>query len=440
MLFKPTRQLWPALLDLPLLDRNPPEQIRRPEQKDTERDCVVGSQRRVSLNIDSRNADGFKGFGPSLIAKCARRPLQHLVFSRDLAEARTTIRQNIPVCPGVYGWLNPDDTLIYVGKSKSLRHRLVSYFATETTDPKMAKIRRHSRTLVWEPISQELLALIREQELITRLRPPYNVHGKPERRQPGFICVSRGMAPTLFFARQVPKRAAETFGPIAGRARLGEAIDCLNYVFQLRDCPDKIKMHFSNQLQLFGNDRTAQCLRYELDTCPGPCAGNCSHESYRHKVDKALKFLNGGDQGILKRLKTRMETAATNLSFERACVLRDQLDQMKWLNRRIKQLSAARRKLDGVWKMTGFDRQEHWMVLRAGQLLACTNGADDSASKVKVEEAKSSDSQIPQTHLEINLQLLLSSWIKKHPEQVTSLFNFNDLADSTDSTVSKRIA
>ncbi|MGI9517036.1 MAG: GIY-YIG nuclease family protein [Pirellulaceae bacterium] len=220
----------------------------------------MDAQRRECIAITPVEQTGFTGFGPSLVSRTARRATGHLQFERSLAAARQQIRQQVPVCPGVYGWLNADRTLTYIGKSKSLRHRLASYFAKQTTDPKMARIRRESHMIVWEPLSHELLALIREQELIDRWRPPYNVEGKPERRQPGFVCVSRGAAPTLFFARQVPKRAAQSFGPIAGRAKLGEVIATMNYVFQLRDCPDRTKMHFSNQLQLFENELHAQCL------------------------------------------------------------------------------------------------------------------------------------------------------------------------------------
>jgi len=372
-------------------------------------------------------SDEFRGFGPSLLDRCAIRPLQHIVFPKDLADARAVVRRQIPVCPGVYGWLNPDDTLVYVGKSKSLRHRLVNYFANETSDPKMAKIRQHSRTLVWQPLSHELLALIREAELIDRWRPPYNVQGKPERRQPGFICVSRGTAPSLFFARQVPKRAATAFGPIAGQARLGEAITCLNYVFQLRDCPDKIKIQFSNQLQLFGNDLTPECIRHELETCPGPCAGNCSLEAYNHNVKKALGFLQGRDFGIIKRLTERMNAAARQTAFERACVLRDQLGQMKWLQRRISQLANARRKLDGVWVLPGFDRQQHCMVLRSGQLLSCCDGQPSEANQQLIQQAADSQPAVPQTHLSINLLLMLASWIKKYPDDVKSVRKFADV-------------
>ena len=373
----------------------------------------------------------FAGFGDSILARCARRPLQHLCFSRELETARREVRGQVPICPGIYGWLNADRSLIYVGKSKSLRHRLVSYFATETNDPKMARIRRESRILVWEPVSHELLALIREQELINRWRPPYNVEGQPDRRQPGFVCISRGTAPTLFFARKIPRKAADSFGPFAGRTRLSEAIVSLNHVFQIRDCPDKTGMHFSNQLQLFDNSRTAQCLRHELDSCPAPCAGGCSREAYRHNIDKALKFLRGSDTATLERLEQRMQRAADQRSYERACVLRDQLANLKWLYRKTRQLALVRRRLNGVWVLPGFDQHENWMMLRAGQLIRCTSGPTDPENQEAIADTRRLKPAVPVDNLNINLLLLLASWIRKHPKQLKQIRSFDEVADDS---------
>lgn len=380
----------------------------------------------TAATMDTDFAAGvFRGFGPSILSRTVRRPDQHFRIPNDLAQARALARKRIPMCPGVYGWVDRDGALIYVGKGKSLRHRLVNYFAAETADPKMSRIRRHSQVLVWEPVSHELLALIREQELITRWRPSFNVQGKPERQQPGFICISRGAAPSFFFARQVPRRAAEAIGPIAGRARLGEAIACLNYVFQLRDCPDRTRMDFSNQLQLFSNDRAAQCIRFELATCPGPCAGQCSKETYRHNVDKAMQFLTRGRKEILNRLEERMLRASKDQSFERACVLRDQLGQLKWLHRRIRQLKNARKKLDGIWRISGFDHQYMSMVIRKGKLIGCADAVNDSQIGELVDQALSLKNPVPRTHLDISWAMLLASWAQKYPDHLNSISPFD---------------
>ena len=92
----------------------------------------------------------------------------------------------------------------------------------------MGRIIRHSQRIVWEPVSHELLALIREQELIYRWRPDFNKQGQPTRRQPAFVCVGGGAAPRAFVARQITDRSDWSIGPIAGTGRLRSAVEALN--------------------------------------------------------------------------------------------------------------------------------------------------------------------------------------------------------------------
>ena len=368
------------------------------------------------------------GFGASILADCARRPMQQLVWDSDLSQARKQALAQIPVCPGVYGWLNSDGTIVYIGKAKSLRHRLGSYFANQTSDPKMERIRRNSATLVWEPVSHELLALVREQELISRFRPPFNVEGKPERRQPGFVCLGKGAVPSIYYSSTSPGDASTSIGPIAGRGELRDAVTSMNYVFQLRDCPDRTKMRFSNQLQLFDDGVAAGCLRYELLSCPGPCAGGCSIAAYEHNVKMARRFLDGRDMTILARLEERLNRAIEQLAFERAGVLSGQLKHMKWMDRRVRQLKAAKRKLNGIWVLPGFDRQQHWMIMRAGNLVGCrrapAGGRPDPDANNFVKTVQTCDPVVPETSLSVNWFLLLGSWARRYPEQAKSIIAF----------------
>ncbi|MDG2014819.1 MAG: UvrB/UvrC motif-containing protein, partial [Pirellulaceae bacterium] len=188
------------------------------------------------------------------------------------------------------------------------------------------------------------------------------------------------------------------------------------------------------------NEQTAQCLRFELNTCPGPCAGGCSRESYRQKVEKAVRFLKGKDHAMLDRLEERMRKAAAQLSFERAGVLRDQSRQIKWLSRRIKQMSTATKKLDGIWSLPGFDHQQHWMILRAGQITECTQGPADARSLPACQEAQARPAQVPQTHLNINLMMLLAAWIKKNPQETKAIVKFKEIVGSAATQRSKRSA
>ncbi len=385
----------------------------------------------------SKATGSRRRLGASIIPAEARRPLAGLRYSGELEECRRRVRHQVPICPGVYAWLNDDGNVAYVGKSKSLRHRLTAYFANDTADPKMARIRRRCSTLVWESISHELLALIREQELISQLRPPLNVEGKPERRQPGYACISRGVAPSIFFARQIPGRAADVFGPFAGRGQLSMAIVGLNYAFQLRDCPDRTRMQFNNQLQLFDGPLNAKCLRYELNSCPAPCAAACSREGYLQNVKHARRFLQGRDQTILDQLRRKMKSASDALAFERATVLRDQLNQLAWLSRRIKQLQTARRKLSGVFELPGFDHRQIWLMLDSGILRSVAARpvsipTGNSANTLFGWRTQAGRNPFPQNHLETNLLIMFSSWMKKRPDYFSARLDWDEAVDQID--------
>ena len=281
----------------------------------------------------------FDGFGPSILGGGTRGTLATSEIPRLRLDARKLLRSDCPISPGVYGWLDENRQLVYVGKSKSLRSRLLTYFAKTPSDRKMLRIRQHSNHLVWEPISHDLLALIREQELIYRWRPEFNSQGQPTRMQPAFLCLSKGVAPNAFLARRLSAKAAKSFGPISGTNRLREATIALNMAFHLRDCADKTGFEFNNQQTLFEDPTTAKCIRFELESCGGPCAGLCSKSDYDANVQRAIAFLTGQDRSILEKLESRMQRAAATAAFERAAMLRDYLDHLTWLDRRLTNFS-----------------------------------------------------------------------------------------------------
>lgn len=368
-------------------------------------------------------------FGESILDRCAIRPALRLDLDGKLDDLRRQVLARAPVCSGVYGWLNDDGFIIYIGKAKSLRHRLSGYFANQTSDPKMERIRRHSSCLYWEPVSHELLALIREQELIERFRPEWNVVGKPERRQPGFICLGKGPAAGIYFSRSFPEAAGHVVGPFAGRGEMREAVESMNYVFQLRDCPDKTRMRFSNQLQLFEEQHTAACLRFELGTCPGPCAGACSRTEYERNIGMAKDFLEKGNTSVTKRLEERFRMAVAGLQFERAAVLCRQLRDLKWMERRIRQVNKARKKLNGMWVLPGFDLQLHAMILRRGLLVGCAGvprpGKPAEQFSERVARAAALPETLPATSLDTSWFLILESWSRRFPSDADTVVPFD---------------
>ena len=375
-------------------------------------------------------------FGRSIVPLAARSAQQRSDLPSDRREARGMIRDRVPALPGVYGYLDERGRLLYVGKSKSLRLRLLSYQAANPPDPKMSRIVRQARSLMWESCSHELLALIREQELITRWQPSMNRMGQPLRRQPVFIKVDLGVAPGITVGRHATLDTHLCFGPIAGTKEVNQAVIALAYAFGLRDCPSKVPMHFLDQLELFPQLRSAQCLRFELGSCPGPCAAGCSKQEYASQVEATLRFLRGEDRQILGKLQAGMFESAERHSFERAAIYRNQFDQLSWLDRRLETLRRARHDLHGLYPLRGFRGRHVWLVLQHGQLveiLASSGGRkdQDALRHVSSRAAAASAEQIPVTMHQVYVQMILHSWFRKHPHDLDALIEFQESLDQT---------
>ena len=373
----------------------------------------------------------FKGFGPSLLIQQTRGRIKRNELPTDRLEGRKLLRERCPLEPGVYGWLNEDKQLLYVGKSKSLRMRLLTYFAKNPTEKKVERIRQQSKYLIWEPISDELLALIREQELIFRWTPEFNSQGQPNRRLSAFLCVSDSQAANLFATKQLTSRVAKVFGPIAGSSKLSEAAICCNYLFGLRDCPEKTKFEFNNQLQLFDELRLAKCIRHELGSCLAPCAARCSKSEYKTSLAQAVEFLEGKDRSVVKKLEQQMHLAANRKRYEQAAVLRDRFKSVRWLDRQLAQLRDSQTRLNGILPIQARRKRTVWLVLRGGRLVANTVKPSDQAQAKSVAEdfrklAKQS-CETPSNRLDLKMQLIISSWFRKHKDWYDRLIDFEKI-------------
>ena len=386
------------------------------------------------LDNGGRARRPFKGFGPSILVQQMRGKTRSLEFPTDRIAARKLIREKCPVVPGVYGWLDENKQLAYVGKSKALRKRLLSYFAKNPTDNKVQRLRNQCRYIVWEPISHELLALIRETELIHRWQPEFNSMGQPTRMRPAFVCIGGSPAPNARLVRKLTSNYLYAFGPISGTKRLRQAVISLNQVFHLRDCPDKTKFEFQDQQFLFENQTTAKCIRYELGTCPGPCAGLCSSSTYHSLLDELVDFLNGNGASTLAMLEAKMHNAAERHSFETAAIYRDCLANLRWLDRRLNGLSLAEKRLNGVLPIEARRNRTAWIVLRGGRIIdtLAVPEKPEQAEKVLASIRKIASTQPPVATnlLEMSLQLIVISWFRKHAHLKKQLIDFQSLVDN----------
>ncbi|MBX3416923.1 MAG: GIY-YIG nuclease family protein [Pirellulaceae bacterium] len=367
----------------------------------------------------------FTGLGVSKILDVAVGESQLVELPQDLSEARKLLREVCPRTPGVYGWLNGDQQIVYVGKSKSLRHRILSYFAKVPADPKMGRIRRASVRLIWEPIPHELLALLREQELIHHWRPEYNSQGQPLRRQPAFVCLSDSAASHALVAKRLTGKAQSVFGPIMGTNYLQESVESLNHVFKLRDCSDKTKFEFSSQLRLFEEASRAKCIRHELGSCPGPCASLCSVNDYRDNLQRAQVFLQGNDKTTLKDLEAQMLVAGKQRNFERAAILRNHWQALGRLDRQLNRLRTSQARINGVLITPLSKGRNLWAIFRHGVLheaMAEPRSAGQAERlQTAIQSAFKSQPTPTSDILAINLKMIVHSWFGKYRDELGRL-------------------
>ncbi len=307
----------------------------------------------------------FKNFGDDRLMPHGSSDMARICHA-SVEGLRDLVRQSIPRVPGVYGMIDAIGRLIYVGKSKALRNRLLSYFMPNNEDEKAGRIIQSTEEIVWESQPSEFAALLREQHLIRTFRPRYNVQGIPNRQKSVFLCLGRSPVETFYVSREVDPKAVAWEGPFMGSGRVHRAVEILNRFFGLRDCPNQTKFQFTDQRSLFELDIRPACMRHELKTCLGPCAMACSRGTYQRQVERAAGFLKGESHNIVEHLESQMQIAARRLHFEQAVRYREDSAIMRWLTRRLDDHARAREQLTCIYPISGHDGRDIWYLIRRG--------------------------------------------------------------------------
>jgi excinuclease ABC subunit C len=323
------------------------------------------------------------------------------------------------------------DELIYVGKAKCLRTRLLSYFRRQSREPKAGRILARARAIVWEYLPSEFAALLRELELIRRWRPRYNVMGQPGRRAT-YVCLGKAPAPCLFLAHRPPPSTLSLFGPVPSGHRALEAVRRLNDCLSLRDCPSPQTMIFADDSELFPVQRTAGCLRHEIGTCLGPCAALCTRGGYHRQVRAAESFLLGDDATVLNDLRARMEACAATQAFEQAAALRDQLESLHWLRERLNRVRQARARRCFVYPVAGARGESRWYVIHHGAVVGAYPAPKDSPNRRTLRDVLEGlqSRALPRASAaalaEIETVILVSSWFRRHPAERQRTLDYTD--------------
>lgn len=328
----------------------------------------------------------FEGFGPSWLAAGKQPPFARIELARTHRLTRRRLRERCLAVPGVYGMLGSEGELIYVGKSRRLRERLLSYFFETSHRSKSQRIVEQARAVVWEHAPSELAALLRELELIRRWRPRLNVRGKTRRQRRTFVAIGGQPAPHVYLTKSRSPRDARTFGPVRTGRRFRDVVRRVNDCFQLRDCSAP-SVVFADESRLFPHDREPGCLRHDLGTCLAPCVGRCTREQYSDRVQAALDFLRGRDAAILDRLRQAMNKAAGREAFEYAAMLRDVADDLTLLHRRLAHWRRVRRRFGFVQPLPGYDGRAEWYLIDRAEVAAVVPAPHDPISAARCLDA-----------------------------------------------------
>ena len=241
-----------------------------------------------------------------------------------LANVAKTVREQLgtlPRGPGVYLFRDAGDEILYIGKAKSLRARVRSYF--NRGDGRLGIERMVDRIARIEVIvtSTEAEALHLEQNLVKRHRPPFNVRLRDDKSFPYIAVTVSDDYPRVMFTRERHRRGTVYFGPYANAKKVRETLDVLNRVFQFRPCEGPKP----------GRHSGIPCLDFHIERCTAPCIGAISKEAYREQIDGVIGFLSGETRSIVRSLETRMHDASAEERFEDATRYRNRLFAIKSL-------------------------------------------------------------------------------------------------------------
>jgi excinuclease ABC subunit C len=242
----------------------------------------------------------------------------------------------LPAKPGVYVFRGEDGRVLYIGKAKSLRPRVRSYFqATPDTRAQIAQLPGRVADIEVIVTGTEAEALHVEQNLVKRHRPPFNIRLRDDKSFPYIAVTVEDEYPRVMFTRERHRRGVLYFGPYANAKKVRETLDVLNRVFQFRPCEGPKP----------GRHSGIPCLDYHIERCKAPCVGYISKEEYGELIDRVIEFLSGETRPVLRELERQMQEAAGEERFEDAARYRNRLYAIRHLAER---QAADRRSVGSV--------------------------------------------------------------------------------------------
>jgi excinuclease ABC subunit C len=320
-----------------------------------------------------------------------------------LSSASDFKSSDIPTHPGVYLYRDETGEILYVGKAKSLRSRVKSYFSSSDQPAKTRQLVLHIRSIDWIVVNSEIEALLLENKLVKQHTPKYNVNLK-DAKTFAYISLTREDFPRILTSRKV-SRKLESFGPYTDGFTRQDLQRLVVRVFKLRTCKKLPKR---------------ACLNYHIHLCTAPCIGKATPEQYANQVRQARSFLNGNYQQTIEQLKTQMQTASEAQLYENALELRNQIQSIRLVTEH--QIVDRERRFDQdvmVFRQVGEKMLAVQMGMRKGVLLGKKEFSVDVQPQIEQEFLKAYYTSNP-----IPREILLNKPCWENPEERKALEEF----------------
>lgn len=229
----------------------------------------------------------------------------------------------LPESPGVYRFYNEEDILIYVGKAKSIRKRVSSYFSKSTgVNMKTLRLVSEIRRIDYTVANTEFDALLLENNFIKQNQPKYNILLKDDKTFP-YICILNERFPRLIYTRKYLPEQGEYFGPYSSVVAMKNVLELVRKLYNIRTCSLLLSEQNIEQKKF------KVCLEFHIGNCKGPCEGLVSEETYTDEIDQARNILKGNISVVYNYFNEQMKQASSNLEFERAQGYKEKLDTLE---------------------------------------------------------------------------------------------------------------
>jgi excinuclease ABC subunit C len=266
--------------------------------------------------------------------------------------------------------LDAGGRVLYAGKAKSVRTRLLSYFRAQFPEDKAARILHAAADIAFDYSPSEFAAALAELRLIRQHRPPFNVMMNRNKRY-SFLVLTDENAPRVIATSTPERLRGRLYGPLPSPARATQAARTLSDLLGLRDCRADHPMHYAEQGDLFSEPKRAACPRFDFKTCLGPCAGLVAEVVYRERVEAAATFCEGRALRPVDQVVAQMTARADLDDFEGALRWREKFEALEWLLAATTRARATLDLLTFIYRDPGTQGDDRVYLIRGGEIRAC---------------------------------------------------------------------